>query len=250
MAERERTSFSKLLWRAVATLIVAFVPAWWAGAFSPYFWGHPQVALWLENVQKGAPQPAEDRFRVVVCWLENDPDGDNMRSVRQAFRSVEEDVELVRSPYIVAAAFLTESDWRNDVQKHAALVLEKWDADLAVVGLVDESGKRLSLWFVRRYGEGPLNRAPYVVDKGVLEPQFREDFSAELITMALVAVAPLADTETRGRVLDRGLRNATRKLATLLDTSDSLWTDEWRARLQLSLGIALQTLGGDCPVRC
>ena len=90
--------------------------------------------LSLENVWRGKPQPAEDRFRVVLCWLENDPDGDNMRNVAQAFTSIE-GVTLVRSADIVAASGAAD-DWREAMQREARSVLEGWDADLAVVGLV------------------------------------------------------------------------------------------------------------------
>lgn len=36
-------------------------------------------------------------------------------------------------------------------------------------------------------------------------------------SVALVAIAPLAETKTRGRVMENGLRDATEKLATLLN---------------------------------
>ena len=41
--------------------------------------------------------------------------------------------------------------------------MEKWHADLAIVGLVKTSGESLSLWFVPRSGEGTLDRGdrPY-----------------------------------------------------------------------------------------
>ena len=72
---------------------------------------------------------------------------------------------------------------------------------------------------------------------------FHDDFRAELTAAALVAVAPLAELETRGRVLDRGLREATAKLAALVKNSDAIESDQRRARLQLALGSALRTLG-------
>ena len=210
-----------------------------------------RVMLSLENVWRGKPQSAEDRFRVVLCWLENDPDGDNMRNVAQAFTSIE-GVTLVRSAYIVAASGAAD-DWREAMQREARSVLERWDADLAVVGLVKQPGEALSLWFVPRSGQGTLTRGdePYELDNAALGQDFREDFRAELTAAALVAVAPLAETETRGRVLGKGLRDATEKLATLLDSPTAIKADERRAQLQLSLGNALQTLGEreSCPER-
>ena len=58
-----------------------------------------------------------------------------------------------------------------------------------------------------------------------------------------MAVAPLAELETRGRLLDRGLRDATAKLAELVNNSDAIESDQRRARLQVALGSALRLLG-------
>ena len=132
------------------------------------------------------------------------------------------------------------------MRKEARAVLEDCDADLAVVGLVKQSGEALSLWFVPAYGgEGSLGRGdrPYELDNATLGQDFRDDFRSELATVALVAVAPLARTEVRGRVLEKGLRDATGKLATLLRTAEATLPRKRRAHLQLSLGNALATLG-------
>ena len=96
-----------------------------------------------------------------------------------------------------------------------------------------------------RLGEGTLTRGdqPYELAQATLGPDFHDDFRAELTAAALVAVAPLADTETRGRVLEKGLRDAAEKLATLLKNPAAIERGERRARLQLSFGNALVTLG-------
>ena len=240
---KKKKQFRKRLLKVLAGLAAAFVSAWWAGVFDGYLWGPERVTLWFENVRRGESQPVEDRFRVVLCWLENDPDGKNMSNVAQAFTSVE-GVELVRSPSSVAASGAAD-DWREAMKREARSVLEDWDADLAIVGLVKEPGEALSLWFVPRLGEGTLTRGdqPYELAQATLGPDFHDDFRAELTAVALVAVAPLAETETRGRVLEKGLRDAAEKLATLLKNPAAIERGERRARLQLSLGNALATLG-------
>ena len=199
--------------------------------------------LWYENVRLGRPQPSEDRFRIVLSWLENDPRGGNTSNVAQAFTSVE-GIALVRSHRIVTASGAAD-EWREAMRTEARSELEEWNADLAVVGLVKQPGEALSLWFVPRSGEGTLGRGdePYELDQATLGPDFHEDLRAELAAAALVAVAPLAETEARGRVLERGLEDAAEKLATLLDSPTAIEPDERRARLQLALGNALQTLG-------
>ena len=64
----------------------------------------------------------------------------------------------------------------------------------------------------------------------------------QLAAVALAAVAPLADTEVRGRVLEKGLRNAAEKLSNLLGAR-AIDRAEHRAALQVALGSALLTLG-------
>ena len=226
----------------LGVLAVTGLRAWSKGLLNEYLPSPKQVVLWLANVRRGKAQPRADRFRIVLCWLDNDRAGDNTRHVAEAFTRVE-GVSLVRTARIVAAPGASE-DWRNTMQKDARSVLEQWHADLAVVGLVKESGKALSLWFVPRSGEGTLRRGDesYELDNATLGPDFHDDLRAELTSVALVAVAPLAETETRGRVLENGLREATAKLATLLN-KNPVDEPERRARLHLSLGNALATLG-------
>ena len=130
------------------------------------------------------------------------------------------------------------------MQENAQAVLEDWNADLAVVGLVKKSKDVLSLWFVPRLGDGTLRRGdqPYELDKATLGSDFHDDLRTQLTVLALAAVAPLAETETRGQVLEKGLTEATEKLATLLESA-AIEKPERRALLQGALGIALATLG-------
>ena len=248
MPTRVRASLKMTRWfRAgllfVAGLLTAFITSWWTDFLNEGLWRPERVTLLLENVRRGTPQPVEDRFRVVLCWLENDPSGNGAGNVAQAFTGVE-GITLVRSHRIVAASGASDN-WREAMQRDARSELKHWHADLAVVGLVKQPGEALSLWFVPRSGDGTLSRGdePYELDKATLGPDFHEDLRAELTAVALVAVAPLAETETRGRVLARGLRNSTEKLATLLENPAAISSGARRARLQLSLGNALQTLG-------
>ena len=229
-------------YRLLAFLFMG-IASWWAGFLNEYLPSPERLMLSLENIRRSVAHPAEDRFRVVLCWLENDPSGENTRNVELAFTSIE-GIILVRSARIVAASGAAD-DWRETMQKEARVVLEDWDADLALVGLAKKPGEALSLWFVPRSGMGTLTRGdqPYDLDNATLGLDFHEDYRDEITAMALVAVAPLVETETRGRVLEKGLVTATEKLASLLNTPALTESDELRARLQLSLGNALVTLG-------
>ena len=122
--------------------------------------------------------------------------------------------------------------------------MKEWHADLAIIGLVTESGKSLSLWFVPRSGKGTLERGDwsYRLDDVTLGADFREDLRAEFTSVALTAVASLAGSEARGRVLANGLEEVTGKLATLLD-GRTIGRSERRGALQVARGNALLALG-------
>ena len=123
-------------------------------------------------------------------------------------------------------------------------VLEDWNADLAITGLVKKSGDVLSLWFVPRSGDGTLGRGdrPYRLDDVTLGADFHEDLRAELTSVALTAVAPLAGSKARGRVLVNGLEEVTEKLATLL-SGPTIGRAGRRGTLHMALGNALVVLG-------
>ena len=163
-------------------------------------------------------------------------------TVARAFTGVY-GIELVRSGRGVAALGAGD-DWLPAMQQSALAVMEKWHADLAIVGRVKKSSESLSLWFVPRSGEGTLDRGdrPYTLEDVTLGADFHDDLRAELTATALVAVAPLANTEVRGQVLEKGLKDATEKLSSLLEVP-TIGDSEHRADLYAALGNALQTLG-------
>ena len=113
--------------------ILASAGAWWTLFVNEYVPGPERAVLMLEEVWEGQPQAVDGRFRIVLCWLDNDPRGHNTRYVAQAFTSVE-GVTLVRASKIVKGSGAAE-DWREAMQKDARAVLEKRAGDLAVVGL-------------------------------------------------------------------------------------------------------------------
>ena len=130
------------------------------------------------------------------------------------------------------------------MQKGARAVLEDWHADLAIVGRVKRPGEALSLWFVPRMGEGTLRRgdAPYKLEDVTLGRDFHGDLRAQIAAAAFTSVAPLADTEVRGQILGKGLREATEKLSRLI-SSRTIGRGGNRSVLCTLLGLALQTLG-------
>ena len=90
---------------------------------------------------------------------------------------------------------------------------------MAVVGSVKDPGKALNLWFVPREGDGTLRRGdlPYELVNVTLQKDFHDDLRAQLTAEALRVAAPIASTEIRGRVLEKGLNDVTEKIAALLE---------------------------------
>ena len=229
---------------AVLAILLTTLTTWWIGVLNEYLWPPERVVLSIENFLGGKPQRPEDRFRVVLSWLENDKSGDDTATVEQAFRSVS-GIELVRSPFSIRASGAAD-DWQPAMQEAAAGVLEAWDADLAIVGLVKQSGQVLSLWFVPRTGEGTLGRGdrPYMLENVTLGEDFHDDLNAQLIAVTLATVSTtMVDTdEMLGQTLEQGLREVRGKLVALLRSS-AIDQPERRARLQEVLGIVLLSLG-------
>ena len=200
-----------------------------------------QVRLFIANACKTRSPRSEQRFRLVLCWLDNDRAGRDTGAVGEAFTGVE-GIELVRFHRIVSAAGAAD-DWRPAMRKGALAVLKKWNADLAVVGSVKDPGKALSLWFVPHEGDGTLRRGdlPYELVHVTLQDDFHDDLRAQLTAEALRVAAPIARTEVRGRVLEKGLNDVTKKIGALLE--GGAVESARRASLQMALGVALATLG-------
>ena len=221
-------------------VMVAFA-AWLQGIFMQFLPPPQRVWLAITNTFKGKSPLPEQRFRLVLCWLENDGDERGTRTVADVFTGVE-GIELVRSARVVSASGAAD-DWRPAMRKGALAVSKKWNADLAVVGSVQDPGKALSLWFVPREGDGTLRRGdlPYGLVNVRLQDDFHDDLRAQLTAEALRVAALFAETEIRGQVLEKGLNGVIEKITALLE--GSAIESERGASLQMALGVTLAVLG-------
>ena len=225
----------------ISGIVVAAFAAWLMGFFKQFLLSPQRARLAIANTFKaGSPLPKQ-RFRLALCWLENDGTGRDTGTVAKAFTGIE-GIELVRSARVVSAPGAAD-DWRPAIRKGALAVLQKWNADVAVVGSVKDPGKALNLWFVPREGDGTLRRGdlPYELVHVTLQDDFHDDLRAQLTAEALRAAAPLAGTEMRSRVLETGLNGVTEKIAALLEGGAVPFVR--RATLQIALGNALAILG-------
>ena len=225
----------------IVSLVVLAFAAWLTGFFKQFLPPPQRAWLAIANDFKARSPLSEKRFRLALCWLENDSGGRDTGTVAEAFTGIE-GIELVRSALVVSAPGAAD-DWRPAMRKGARAVLETWNADLAVVGSVKDPGKALSLWFVPREGDGTLRRGdrPYELVNVRLQGDFHDHLRAQLTAEALRVAAPLAGTEMRGQVLEKGLNGVTEKIAALLE--GGVVESERRASLNMALGAALATLG-------
>ena len=235
----------ELLTGPVGWMVVGFVgamfTAWLKGFFKQFLPSPQRARLALANAFKARLPLPEKRFRLVLCWLGNDSAGCDTGTVAEAFTSID-GIELIRSARVVSASGAADN-WRPAMRKSTLTVLKTWNADVAVVGSVKDPGKALNLWFVPREGNGTLRRGdlPYVLVHVTLPKDFHDDLRAQLTAEALRVAAPVAGTEMRGRVLEKGLNGVTEKIAALL--KGGAVESARRASLHMVLGNALATLG-------
>ena len=243
----------RVLKKPIVWVVGALFVPWLSGIFNSYMPSPQQALLGAKNSGEKVwhyvqPQPplSEERFHVVLSWLEGDGSGKGAKSVEGAFRDIA-GVHLSRSAHIVKASG-AKDNWVPAMRKRAREILVDWQADLAIVGEVKEPKKVLSLWFVPRVGDGTLSRGDrgsnYVLENVTLGDDFRKEFRAQIAAMALSAVAPLVSDEACGKVLDDGLSMVAKQLANLLGSKNSPIVDSGRrAGLYVALGNALSTLG-------
>ena len=226
----------------ITSLVTALVVLWFSEALVEIVPSPQRLSLRVQNALSPTPSRAEDSFRIVLFWLENDWSGKDTRNVEDAFSGVE-GIKLVVSGEDITASGAAD-EWRPAMQRSAFEALEAWHADLAILGTVKRPGEVLGLWFFPRRGEGTLTRAdqPYTMEQATLGADFHEDLRTQLAVMAWNAVAPLANSETRDRAFEKGLRTATEKLSKLLNTP-TIRRPEHRAALSVALGDSLSTLG-------
>ena len=226
----------------IAIVITGVITTWLTGFLNQLVPSPARTRLALKNCWGNRPQRAEDGFRVVLCWLGKDNSGHDTETVAQAFVGID-GISLVRSARIVSATGAAD-EWRRAMKDSARAILDEWNADLAIVGLVKQSDAVLSLWFVPRCSEDTLHRGdqPYTFENVTLGADFHHDLRAQLTAMALTSLAPLADGQVRGQVIDKGLHDATEKLISLVE-SRTIAAGGRKAALQLALGVALCTLG-------
>ena len=142
----------KSIIQAGGSALLALLIAWLTGF--PHRTDAPpeRAILAVKNLRWDEPRRLEDRFRVVVTWLDDDRSGDDTKTVAQAFSNIN-GIAMDRSTRVVSASGAGD-EWLSGMQENARAVFEDWNADVVVAGRVMRPGDVLRLWIVPKQGEG------------------------------------------------------------------------------------------------
>ena len=239
----------------LGSLLSTLLVSWLTGIFNSYMPSPQRALLGAKNFVNKAwrcvrPQPlSEERFHVVLSWLEDDSNGESTKTVEGAFRDIA-GIHLSCSARIVKASGARD-EWEPAMRKRAHEILADRQAHLAIVGQAKMPKKVLSLWFVPREGDGTLSRGDrdsiYELENVTLGDDFHEEFHAQIVAMALSAVASLVSDKARGKMLNDELIKVTKQIKTLLKKNSNLKVEaakrERHASLNMALSTALRVLG-------
>lgn len=221
--------------------VVAGMMSWSAGFLQPLHLYPTRILLALDNVVSDTPQISGNKFRVVVCWVERDFSGEVSQALALAVDGAR-GLTSVRSARTLDAP-TGPMGWPKSVQQ-ANAIMDDWNADLAIGGLVKSSGNGLTLWFLLRSDNGtrdPDGHGSVFLDVP-LDVTFGDTLEAQLTAKVLSSVAPLADSQMRGEVLRMGLQDVSQALLKLLH-SGAIGSSEHHAALRTALGNVFLTLG-------
>ena len=227
----------------VVSVILVIAAGWWQAFFGQFLPPPQQITLAIRNVWNHRWDSTES-FRFVLCWIDGD-DGRAGETVEEAFADVG-GVQIRRSARRVISRGAKDSR-SKELNEAAGKILNAWRADLAIIGLVKEKEKALSLWFLSRDGEGTVPRGDlvYVLQNVTLQSDFHEDLRQQLTATALSAAASAineVDDESRENILVGELRSVIAKIRLLIERN-TIRDSKRLADLQGALGIALITLG-------
>lgn len=226
----------------LSLVLVVVVTAWFTGFAEKILPSPQRVRLAANNAISAGNWPTERRFRLVLCWLDDDYSGESTKKVAQALAGID-GIDVARSAWIVSAQGAGDT-WRSAMREQTHRILESWQGDLAIVGLVKVPQQALTLWVIPRVGDDTLIRGdrPYELKLGTLPPAFHDDIQLQLIALAFNAVTAEGDIEAARPVISNTLQAVADQVDNLL--KNRTFSDSWlRDELRFSLGHALLQLG-------
>jgi tetratricopeptide (TPR) repeat protein len=232
-----------LLEAILLAAITGAAAGWLKGLISATLPSTEGPRCWIEEHWHSAfgtlPRPDPDRFTVLVARLDRDLDGSQTNYVVGGFRG-ERGFRPLTTCRVVALQGEDQIAAELGAETEADRLRTARGADLILWGEVAERGSVLRVWMTGPSVSADLKAQPWSVNKGVLEPAFKEQFNVALQAIALTALAP-ATHEGQAVVSILGpLLPRLRSLAT--DPPGGL-TPDGKGTLLYAAGFGFQTYG-------
>ena len=138
--------------KSILAFIGLLITTWLLGFFNEYLPSSKQAKLAIENVFENN-EPNANKFRLVLCWLDSDHDGKNISNVILDMKDVFKDespIEIVRSARALGGIGAKGNEL-EDMQSQAGRIMEDWNADILIGGVVRQPYSSLDLRVFRKY---------------------------------------------------------------------------------------------------
>jgi tetratricopeptide (TPR) repeat protein len=221
----------------IGTVVTSFVTYWFKDLLKEILPSPSETFISIVEFGKDIRRfrPSPDKFLILVARLDgDDPKGTHTRAVARAFRG-QQGVERTQTRRVVPF-----SDIGGAAESHAIAIGRRWlakrNADLLIWGEVLQKEKFLNLWFTNKDATSDFQQSRFSLEANLLDGNFTQVASTQLISMALSAIKP--GTEVAERSLRDILRPVADRLRNLLSNS-AQFTLRQRSELTFALGVAL-----------
>ena len=215
--------------------LVGIAGVWLKGLAGSLLPGAEAPRCWIEEHWKVAvgSLPGRDsaRFTVLLARLDGDTDGSQTAYLTGAFRG-ERGFRPLTTCRVVSLHGEDQIEAERLAEREADRLRVSRSADLILWGEVAERGA-LRVWITGPTMHADLKARPWTVDKGLLEPAFRERFATALQAITFAALAP-AQEQGEGHAVADLLRPLLPRLRSLVADLPSGLTGQAKGELLFS----------------
>ena len=188
----------------ILVVLTGAATGWLKGLASSLLPGTEAPRCWIEEHWKAAigSLPGQDsaRFTVLLARLDGDTDGSQTAYLTGAFKG-ERGFRPLTTCRVVSLHGADQIEAERLAEQEADRLRVSRSADLILWGEVVERGA-LRVWITGPTMHADLKARPWTVDKGLLEPAFRERFAIALQAITFAALAPAQEQGESHAVAD------------------------------------------------
>lgn len=230
-----------------AVLLAAVTGAmvgWLKGVVAGVLPGTEPTRCWIEERWQ-ATFRAEDahdpgQFVVLVTRLAGDPDGSETKHLVDAFLG-EKGFQRLTTCQVVPLRGEDQNAAEETAEAKANQLRATRRADLVLWGEVADRGA-LRVWMTAPAVRADLKAKPWVVDKGVLEPAFQEQFALALQAVVLTAVKQPSDS-AEGKTFADMLGPLLPRLGNLVSNPPTGLSDDAKGSIFSAAGRTFESYG-------